>query len=75
MNIIKDIRTELKMTQAAFAQAAGFNKIQQISGLENNVKGLGFFLLSKIVRHLASNGIDASLDVILTVNQKKIIIH
>lgn len=75
MNIIKDIRTELGMTQAAFATVAGFNKIQQISGLENNVKGLGFFLLSKIVRHLASNGIDASLDVILTVNQKKIIIH
>jgi transcriptional regulator with XRE-family HTH domain len=75
MNIIKDIRTELGMTQAAFAKVSGFNKVQQVSGLENNVKGLGFFLLSKIVRHLASNGISASLDVILTVNQKKIRIH
>lgn len=42
MNIIKDIRTELGMTQAAFAKVSGFNKVQQVSGLENNVKGLGF---------------------------------
>ncbi len=75
MNIIKDIRTELGMTQARFAKVAGFNKVQQVSGLENNVKGLGFFLLSKIVRHLASNGIPASLDVVITIDQKKIRIY
>lgn len=75
MNIVKEIRTELKMTQNEFAKAAGFNKIQQISSLENRPIGVGFNLLGKIVRNLAVNGHEASLDVVLTINEKKIRIH
>lgn len=74
-NIIKEIRTELGMTQKQFSENAGFATIQQISGLENNQRGVGFNLLGKIVRTLASNGFDASLDVVLTINKKKIRIH
>lgn len=74
-NIIKEIRTELEMTQKQFSEAAGFQSVQQISGLENKQRGVGFNLLGKVVRHLASNGFNASLDVVLTVNKKKIRIH
>ncbi len=74
-NIIKEIRTELGMTQKQFSENAGFATIQQISGLENKQRGIGFNLLGKIVRNLASNGFDASLDVVLTINKKKIRIH
>jgi transcriptional regulator with XRE-family HTH domain len=74
-NVIKEIREELKMTQSQLAKAAGFNKVQQISGLENKQRGIGFNLLGKVVRNLAANGHNASLDVSLTINDKKIIIH
>ena len=74
-NIIKEIREELGMTQSQLAKAAGFNKVQQISGLENKQRGVGFNLLGKVVRHLAANGFNASLDVVLTINDKKIRIH
>ena len=74
-NVIKEIRDELGMTQSQLAKSAGFNKVQQISGLENKQRGIGFNLLGKVVRHLAANGYNASLDVILTINNKKIIIH
>ena len=74
-NIIKEIRTELGMTQKQLSENAGFATVQQISGLENNQRGVGFNLLSKIVRTLVVNGYDASLDVVLTVNSKKIRIH
>jgi transcriptional regulator with XRE-family HTH domain len=75
VNIIKEIRTELGMTQKQFSEAAGFATIQQISGLENNQRSIGFNLLGKIVRNLAANGLDASLDISLTVNEKKIRIY
>jgi len=74
-NIIKEIRTELGMTQKQLSESAGFATVQQISGLENNQRGVGFNLLSKIVRTLVVNGYDASLDVVLTINRKKIRIH
>lgn len=74
-NIIKEIRTELGMTQKQFSEAAGFQSVQQISGLENRQRGIGFNLLGKVVRFLASNGYSASLDVTLTINEKKIRIH
>ena len=74
-NIIKEISDELAMTQSQLAKAAGFNKVQQISGLENKQRGIGFNLLGKVVRNLAANGYEASLDVVLTINDKKIRIH
>ena len=75
INIIKEIRTELGMTQAVFAKEAGFNTVQQISGLENNQRGIGFNLLGKMVRNLSANGHPIALDVNLTVVDKTLIIH
>jgi transcriptional regulator with XRE-family HTH domain len=78
ISIIKEIRTELGLTQKEFADKAGFvgkGSVIQISLLENNHRKIGFNLLGKVVRHLASNGYDISLDVIVNVNDKKIGLH
>ena len=72
LNIIREIRYELGMTQIQFARAAGFNKVQQISGLENKQRGIGLNLLDKIVKSLKLNDIDASFSVIIKINNKKI---
>jgi transcriptional regulator with XRE-family HTH domain len=74
ISIIKEIRTELGLTQKEFADKAGFvgkGSVIQISLLENNHRKIGFNLLGKVVRHLASNGYQISLDVIVNVNDKK----
>lgn len=71
-DLIKRIRTELKMTQSQFAEAAGINSFQQVSGLESNRRNIGYGLLNKIVCNLASNGHLVALDVTVTVNDKKI---
>lgn len=70
--LIKALRTELGMTQAQFAKEAGINSFQQISGLESNRRNIGYGLLNKIVCTLASNGHLVSLDITLTVNDKKL---
>lgn len=70
-DLIKSMRLELGMTQAEFARLAGINSFQQVSGLESGRRKVGFGLLNKIVSNLASNGYLVSLDIIVTVNNKK----
>ena len=72
INIIRKIRKELGMTQKQFASAAGFNSVQQISGLENKNRGIGLNLLVKIFKTLTINDFDASIDIVVTINNKKI---
>jgi len=71
-DLIKRIRTELGMTQSQFAQASGINSFQQVSGLEAGRRKVGFTLLNRIICNLASNGHLVSLDINVTVNDKKI---
>jgi transcriptional regulator with XRE-family HTH domain len=70
-DLIKSMRLELGMTQAEFARLAGINSFQQVSGLESGRRKVGFGLLNKIVSNLAANGYLVSLDIIVTVNNKK----
>lgn len=71
-DIIKQIRAELGLTQQQFALAAGFNSVQQISGLENNTRGIGMNLLFKVIESLKSNNIEASISIKVKVNKKVI---
>ncbi|MEY2703531.1 MAG: Helix-turn-helix domain [Bacteroidota bacterium] len=71
-DIIKQIRKELGLTQQQFAVAAGFNTVQQISGLENNTRGIGINLLFKVIESLKSNNIEASLSIKVKVKNKVI---
>jgi hypothetical protein len=71
-DIIKQIRAELGLTQQQFALAAGFNTVQQISGLENNTRGIGMNLLFKVIESLNSNNIEASISIKVKVNKKLI---
>jgi transcriptional regulator with XRE-family HTH domain len=78
ISIIKQIRSELGLKQKDFAEKAGFvgkGSVIQISLLENNHRKIGFNLLGKVVRNLAANGYDISLDVTINVNNKKIGLH
>jgi transcriptional regulator with XRE-family HTH domain len=77
ISIIKEIRTELGLKQKDFAEKAGFvgKGSIQVSLLENNHRKIGFNLLGKVVRNLAANGYDISLDVTINVNDKKIGLH
>jgi transcriptional regulator with XRE-family HTH domain len=78
ISIIKEIRAELGLTQKDFAEKAGFvgkGSVIQVSLLENNHRKIGFNLLGKVVRNLAANGYDISLDVTINVNDKKIGLH
>jgi transcriptional regulator with XRE-family HTH domain len=78
ISIIKEIRTELGLKQKDFAEKAGFvgkGSVIQVSLLENNHRKIGFNLLGKVVRNLAANGYDISLDVTINVNDKKIGLH
>ncbi len=70
-DLIKAMRLELGVTQAEFARLAGINSFQQVSGLESGRRKVGFGLLNKIASNLAANGYLVSLDVIVTVNNKK----
>lgn len=70
--LIKSIRTELGLTQSQFAEAAGITSFQQVSGLESNRRNVGYNLLNRIICNLASNGHLVSLDITVTVNDKKI---
>lgn len=70
-DLIKSMRLELGVTQAEFARLAGINSFQQVSGLESGRRKVGFGLLNKIVSNLAANGYLVSLDIVVTVNNKK----
>lgn len=70
--LIRELRTELKMTQAEFAQSAGIASYQQVSGLESGRRNVGLGLLTKIINNLSANGHQVALDVIITVNDKKL---
>jgi transcriptional regulator with XRE-family HTH domain len=70
-DLIKSMRLELGMTQAEFARLAGINSFQQVSGLESGRRKVGFGLLNKIVSNLAANGYLVSLDIIVSVNNKR----
>ena len=70
-DLIKAMRLELGITQAEFARLAGINSFQQVSGLESGRRKVSFGLLNKIASNLAANGYLVSLDVIVTVNNKK----
>lgn len=71
-DLIKKLRAELGMTQVEFAKAAGINSFQQVSVYESNRRQLGYNLLNSIVCNLAANGHLISLDITVTLNDKKI---
>jgi len=71
-DLIKKIRTELGMTQVDFAKACGINSFQQVWLYESGRRKLGYNLLNRMVCNLAANGYLISLDITVTLNDKKI---
>lgn len=73
-NITKDIRTKLGLSIKEFADAAGFNNVQQVYSLEWGKAHLGLNLLKKMCDTLKKNGHDVDFTLIVHVEGSDILI-